>query len=332
MKHVIRNVDQFPINSTLNNATLPYFAVSKLEWIRDPVRELPRVVLQSYLNDSDWNPFRPIPNFITRPGVFALIPNSWGVVTPPDPYTGIMSETCIVVGTYALGQTCDDTPFGDIAANVSPYVDDHCYIYGRITYVAGAAECKNCRISSWLTVQNDTGVTVSPSLTTMYALGMMPVVGALMMAHNVSLPRTFDNLGGYVTEILSRSYAASWTYLTNLMSDPKRLPTYVRVAVPTSRANVLWWRVLLWLSLNLVFTTSGTIFLIIQRFCNQPLIGNPSMAALLLDTTEVQHKRNRAFCDFSMLVEGDKGIGYLYLPVKTIDRIQTHKRVEVVQD
>ena len=228
MKRVTRSVAQFPVNSTLNNATLPYFAVSELEWIRDPVRELPQVVLQSYLNDSDWNPFRPIPNFITHPGVFALIPNSWGVLTPPDSYTGIMSETCIVVGTYALGQTCDDTPFGDIPANISLYVGDHCYVYGRITYVAGAAECKNCRISSWLTVQNDTSVTVSPSLTTMYALGMMPMVGALMRTHNISLPRTFDNLDGYVTEILSRSYAASWTYLTNLMSDPKRLSTYVQ--------------------------------------------------------------------------------------------------------
>ena len=54
------------------------------------------------------------------------------------------------------------------------------------------------------------------------------------------------------------------------------------------------------------------------------------MAALLLDTTEVLHKKNRAFCDFSMLVKRNKGIGHLYFPVKTIDR--THKRVEVVQD
>ena len=336
MKRVIRSVAHLPINSTLNNVTLPYFAVTKLEWIKDPVKELRPALLQSYLNDSDWNPFRSITNYISMPGTFALIPDTWGVLTPPDPDTGIVSEKCIVVGKYSLQKTCDDSPFGGLPPNIGPYVDTNitartdCYIYGRISYVAGAAECRDCRISAWLTVQNDTSVTVLPSVTTMYALGMMPVVAELMREQNVSLPIAFNNLNVYVTELLMRSYASSWTYLTNLMSDPARLPTYVQIAVPTSRANVLWWRVLLWLSLNLMFTISGLIFLIVQRLCNQPLIGNPSLAALLLDTTEILHKGNRGFCNFSTLVEDDKGIGYLYLPGKAVDG--THKRVEIVHD
>ncbi len=77
-----------------------------------------------------------------------------------------------------------------------------------------------------------------------------------------------------------------------------------------------------------MFTISGLLFLIIQRTYSQ-IIGNPCLAALLLDTTEVLHRGNQAFCHFSTLVEGDKGIGYLCLPGNTT---VGHKRVEVVHD
>ena len=53
------------------------------------------------------------------------------------------------------------------------------------------------------------------------------------------------------------------------------------------------------------------------------------MAALLLDTTEVLHKQDRALCNFSTLVEEDRGIGYLRLPRKAIDG--AHRCVEVVE-
>ena len=54
------------------------------------------------------------------------------------------------------------------------------------------------------------------------------------------------------------------------------------------------------------------------------------MAALLLDTTDVLHKRNRALCNVSTLVEDDKDIGSLHLSHRTMDGI--HKCVVVVED
>jgi len=118
--------------------------------------------------------------------------------------------------------------------------------------------------------------------------------------------------------------------MEGMSSSRNLLVTNVRIAVPTSRANVLWWRIWLWLLLNVMFTLSGLLFLVIQSRCSQPMIGSPSMAAFLLDTTEVLHKRNRALCSFSMLLEDDKDIGSLHLPRNTMDG--THKRVEVVED
>jgi len=158
---------------------------------------------------------------------------------------------------------------------------------------------------------------------------MMPMVGGLMVAQNTSLP-DINNLDDYVCELLIRSYAASWTYVTwafGLLSDP--LSTDTQIAFQTSRATVLWWRVWVWLSLNILFTTSGLLFLLTQGLSGQRLGRSPPLAALLLDTSEVLHKRNRALCDFSTITGDDKGIGYLRF---TRDGTQGgHRHVEIVE-
>ena len=106
----------------------------------------------------------------------------------------------------------------------------------------------------------------------MFPLAMMPMVGDLMVQQNLSLPGTYNNLDDFVTELLIRSCGASWTQLVDDMGaielEEQFLTTDVHVVVPTSRANVPWRGVLLWLLLNLMFTLSGLLFLVIQRACN----------------------------------------------------------------
>jgi hypothetical protein len=158
---------------------------------------------------------------------------------------------------------------------------------------------------------------------------MMPMVGGMMAAQNISLP-DINNLDDYVHELLIRSYAASWTYMISelgFLSDP--LSTDARIAIQTSRATVLWWRVWVWLSLNFLFTTSGILFLIAQGMSGQRLVGSPPLAAFLLDSSEILHKRDRAFCDFSTMTEDDKGIGYLH--IRRDETQGGHRQVEIVE-
>lgn len=348
-KRIIRAVEQLPINSTLDSVTLPYFAITKLDWIKDPTTQLTQEQLQSIATKSDWNPFNSSYN---PPGTFTLVPDNWDGLTPPvSPYTGTISETRLLVGMYGPGlakprPSCSRaSPFGDMPGGIgiysvpqtptsnTPYVGVgeniaiNCYVYAWVTYVAGAAQCNNCRISSWLTVQNTSNLTVEVDLTTAYALGMMPMVGSLMVQQNVSLPRTFGNLDKYVTELLIRSYGAAWTFITDEMSGESRFATAAQMAIPTSRANVLWWRVWLWLGLNLLFTLSGLVFMVIQSRCDQRLVGDPHIAAFLLDTTKVLHRKDRAFCNFSTLVKEDKNIGILRFRPRPVNG--EHKQVGV---
>jgi hypothetical protein len=95
---------------------------------------------------------------------------------------------------------------------------------------------EDCRISSWATVQNDSALEVLPSRSTAFALATMAMVGAIMNLQNNSLPQAYKNLDTYVTELLIRSYAASWTAI-GYMSNSSLLSTGARVAIPTSRAR-----------------------------------------------------------------------------------------------
>ncbi len=320
MKRTIAS--DIPINSTLTNVTLPYFANIKLEWIKDPMRELDPVVLQSHIDISDWSPFIVDGIPYALPGTFAIIPDVWGVVNPPPSYNGIVNETRNIVGIFDNSVL---SIFGKLPRNIGLYQPPQSVwsmIYGRLTYVAGVAECRNCRVSSWSTIQNDTEVTVSPHNLTAYALAMMPKVGATMAIKGTTLPNPLNNLDEYVTELFIRSYGVSWESITEA-TDRTVLQTNVQIAVSTSQAKVLWWRVNLWLALNLSLTVAGLLFLYIQYLCDERLIENPFMAALLLDTTDVQHKKNRALCGFSTLVDDDKGFGYLRLQRTE----EGHKRV-----
>ena len=333
MKRVTYKVAHLPINSTLSNVSLPYFAITKFEWIKDPWTELPEKLIPSLRSPSGYNPLfyaRYDPDYTSRQLVynFALIPDNWDEPIPaPAPFTGTVTETRIFAGVYSQSTRVEDdpcreqSPFGKISQGIGLVnytvfrTIPGCYIFARVTYVAGASRCTNCRVSSWLTVQNDTSLTVLPDLLTVDALDIMSLVAVQMAAENVSVPETYNNLDGYVTGLLTRSYGGAWNLLMDSYITAQNLAVKsdVQVAIPTSKANVLWWRVLLWLVLNVMFTLSGLLFLFLQSLSRQPVVVDTPMAALLLDTSEVLHKRNRALCNFSRLVKDDEDIGYLEL-------------------
>jgi len=335
MKRVSSKVAHLPINSTLSNVALPYFAITKLEWIKDPWTELPEKLFQSLNSTSGYNPL-----YYSQSDLeytyehlaynFALISDNWDEPTLfPTPFTGTVTETRIFVGLYSQSTRLEDapcnaqSPFGKIPqgigfANLTMFRKPPlagCYIFARVTYVAGASRCTNCRVSSWLTVQNDTSLTVLPDMMTVDALDMMSLVALQMAAENTSVPEPYNNLDGYVTGLLTRSYGGAWNYLMDsyIRVADVAVKTDVQIAVPTSKANVLWWRVLLWLMLNMMFTLSGLLLLFLQTRCSQQVVVDTSIAALLLDTSDVLHEKNRALCNFSRLVKDDEDIGYLEL-------------------
>ena len=345
MKCVTFRVPYLPINSTLSDIALPYFAVTKLEWIKDPWTELPEKVIPSLKSTSIYNPFNHYQDdmdytHVYLPYNFALISDE---PTPsPNPFTGTVTETHILAGLYSQSALLQDpcsaqSPFDKIPLGFASLTAFRqiplagCYIFAWVTYVAGASRCTNCRVSSWLTIQNDTSLTILPDMMTVDVLDIMPHIAVHMAATNVSVPESYNNLDGYVTGLLTRLYRGAWNYLMDSYVSVKDVlvKTDVQIAVPTSKANVLWRRVLLWLMLNMIFILSGLLFLFCQTRCSQPVVVDAPVAALLLDTSDVLHKKNRAFCNFLRLVKDDEDISYLEL--RQEPEYGGHRRVVVVK-
>jgi hypothetical protein len=214
------------------------------------------------------------------------------------------------------------TFFGSVARNtgfVSAQVEIEgqriCYCFARVTYSAGAGICHNCRLSSPTVVQNETALTLQADVMTAEALAMMPEVIEAMVFMNTSIPLPVNNLNNYTIALLSRSYAAAWTALTNFVGSVSTpLDSEVDIPVPISQAHVAYWRVYVWLGLNLLVTLSGILFTTLLMRCGEMIVLDTAVAALLLDSHHVLHdNEEQGLCNFSMLVKEDKVIGPLRL-------------------
>ena len=320
MKRVLRSTKNLPINSTLNNVTLPYFTVDAFKWIKDP---------DSTLNEHEKMPFAfggVSSPYLSATLTMGLIPDGkWGPSlnsTFPSPTTVSETRTLAILYTHGRGnESCNVGRYFDgLPADVRLHTYTYsyggfmdCIAYARVTYTAGAAVCaKACRISALTLVQNDTVVVLESDAMTVDALAIMPRLLTYMSLGGVSVPSS-SNITDYVIRVLPRSYGAAWNALTDTFAPSEMLKTDVMIPVLMSRAQVFHWRVYVWLGLNILLTLSGVLFIFVQRRGKKPLVVNVAIAALLLDTSRVLEIDKHGLCDLSQLTEEDSKIGTLRL-------------------
>lgn len=294
MKRVLLSAAGLHVNSTITNMTLPYFSVTALEWIANPSEVLPPNqldVMSMQLSVSE-----PINPLRTLSGALALLPDAaWS--QRPFPSPSIVSETR-TLALYTSWQS-RNVPCGakglTIASSFPPNmgfvrgnIPEFCYAFARVTYSAGAGVCTNCRVSSPLTVRGDSTIELKEDFMTTEALQLMPDIIADLVLLNSSIPSTWsNNIDDYVIDMLARSYSGAWTALTNYMGGTSRpLTSSFSASIPSVRAQVDLGRVCTWLGLQLLLTFSGIIFLIMQSRSKYQLIGDTTLAAFELDTTE----------------------------------------------
>ncbi|KAH7337249.1 hypothetical protein B0J17DRAFT_527083, partial [Rhizoctonia solani] len=182
LKRALRSTAGLNVDSTIANVTLPYFSVIAMEWLSNPTQDL-----SAYQQDVDgfW-PHLGMGDGVTSltvPGTVALIPDqntSWR--RSPFPSPEIVSETRILVlYTSRLVGTADPTcrlDNSNISSSLPTDVallpqSDFYYAFARVTYQAGASLCAQCRLSSPLTGQNVTQMTLSGDTITKETLWMM---------------------------------------------------------------------------------------------------------------------------------------------------------------
>jgi hypothetical protein len=281
MKHDVGiNVINLIQNSTLAHITIPYFVVKKIEWIKNPATEISQDLMSRVLSrDSETNPW-------SNPWhqAFGLVPDSWDFPPVGDLTRGLsapskVSERRLMVGSPIMGgpgMPCDAGRFGKTSGEVGfvefrPDPLDpqfYCLIFGWVSYDAGAADCDDCRLDWFRVVRRQvTKLKVKEDLFTREVLDGMHWLTMQMVHLNYSTPLGFyDNLDGYVSELLLRSYAGLWSFLTTQSGAPEPgtstgLVTDVRLPSVGARASVNRNRVAGWLVLNVLVTIGGALFL-----------------------------------------------------------------------
>ncbi|KAG7092758.1 hypothetical protein E1B28_009083 [Marasmius oreades] len=299
-KRYVSATQELPVNSTLNNVTLPYFNIKSMEWVRDPIANGSDKQLLA-TERLDFNPFV---NVTTT--TVGILQDAWELPEDrpfPEPVE-IREETKLMVFVYYHTQgketECYSPTFGPLPEHIGVFkrlitTDNTCYLFAWVTYEAGAATCRDCRVSSPGIVESQRD---SPSMEikkdpmTLDALLLLPQVSTSMALMNVSLPQPFGNIEAYAKALLVRSYEAGWNALTTGLraNEPEFLTTGVKVSIPMSKGIVKSWRVAVWVVLNFLLTISGLLFVFVQTGCKKDMVADTTMAALLLDMTDVVKK------------------------------------------
>ncbi|KAH7325348.1 hypothetical protein B0J17DRAFT_723115 [Rhizoctonia solani] len=247
-KRVLQSYNILGKESQLENTTLPHFEIHSLEWIADPVKTLTKEQLDFH----------------------------WRKADERNPCTKLDTARWIS-GEFSPG-----------AGFYSAKGKGECWAFAWVNFTAGAANCLNCRVSSFATVQNEGKLTVQEDHMSAPVLRLMPTVISTMALMNSSLPSPWRNVDNYVREALGRSYAVAWDALVEWLGESDvRLQTAFSPSVPSSRAQVDPIRIYLWLIIQLLVTFSGTIFLLLRDRLRSPPVKDVTLELLYLDTTAI---------------------------------------------
>lgn len=290
MKRTIQATAGLNINSTVANATLPYFSVTSLEWIPDPLNTL----TPDQLNITR------IHSILSAYGAFTPLQRAVGAFIPDAPWNGatslpspsIVSETRTLVmqtNRIPMNKTCSDYDSPQFGRSLPTmgfllHGGQWCHAFARVTFTAGASACTNCRISSTSTIQNDTSLLVQEDRMTTEALRLMADLSVVLVQMNSSIPDTMNNINDYVIGLLTRSYSGIWNGLTDIVGSPAAISPYTP-SLPSLQARVDLTRVYVWLSMQLLVTLCGAYFLFMQTTSQYRLVGSTTLAAFELDAT-----------------------------------------------
>lgn len=293
MKRVLPSTYGLSINSTVANVTLPYFSVTSLEWVADPMTlpESQRNLGEIISRLSTYGATRSL-----LLGAGALIPDfPWNKTAPPATL-GISQRRLLVMSTHwtfdnqATGCSSNtSTIFRNIPSSIGTLqTNAECYAFAWVQYSAGTGICKTCRVSSSSVVQNDTALTPQQDLMTLEALRLMPDTSDILVQMNSSIPFSWEgSIDDYVIAVLGRSYSGAWAALTNhLGRHSVPLTSTFSPSVPSLRAQVHLERVYAWFGIQVLSTVCSLIFLSMQFGTKYELIGDTTLAAFELDATE----------------------------------------------
>lgn len=270
-RRMLLSIEDIPVGYFLDNVTVPWFRVESITWITD-------------LTDVSPAQFRYLTGDASAGAIGGVNPpiGDYSLAILPDvpfrlyrPYpestlcrvpkpAKLESKTGIVALNVGLDLCLNhSTIFGQLPQNVAKVSPRNskqpelftCYVFARIKYSAGVATCRECPIISPFTVESPPTpeLTLEADVMTRDAMYLMADVIGLLAKANITLPPTWNNVEGYMEEMLVRGYSGAWNALTEIAGrNGPYLSTGVSIRIPISIAVVNRGRVWVWASLQVV--------------------------------------------------------------------------------
>ncbi|KAL5639016.1 hypothetical protein ACGC1H_003405 [Rhizoctonia solani] len=309
-KRISSSVEGLPINSTIENVTLPYFAIDSIQWVEDKTH-LPNYTESNYPGNLLEQAFASAmvsdrPNRAVN-GIMALIPD----LSHPTNWSTHQLVPSTIEETRLLVFWIGTVNYTNVTQTFPPntYIQEvggMYYAFAWVAFKAGVGRCKEyqCIVESRFTIRSNGSIELEPHPLTYHALSMVLDISISLVSQNVSIPSSWKDADDYVEAVLVRSYSAAWIALN---SDLHRsvLNSSYRPALPSLVAKVDKGRVYAWLGIQLSVTLFGIAFLILlSRQSMFPLIGDTSLTAFYLDTTGLPESESPySFVSGMMIVE-----------------------------
>ncbi|KAG8822796.1 hypothetical protein FRC17_009461 [Serendipita sp. 399] len=319
-----RATNELPINSTLANITIPFFAVDSFEWINDPESTLNSTLLDiitrwdsGFLNYT--SPDNPLSSSVG--GYVALLPstnnnnNSWddvisdSAVAQRTTWEGAR-YVAITLGNVKRGGSCEGQTgqfFDHVPTEVKSYQPSTpsstgsipCIAFARVDIRAGAGDCTDCRIASPLVLRNQSEISLQPDYLTEPTLHVMQEVSSALKSMNMTPASPHQQeeqrrMAKFINDTLTQAYCGTWSALAAYDigggggGAAVTLATNATTFAPDSQAVVDLGRVALWLMLNLFIAICCGIIALLQAMAgDRRVLVDATLAALLMDTTAV---------------------------------------------
>jgi len=307
-----------PVNSTIDGATLPCLNIHSISWdaksqFLDNITTQLRVE-HKWKSNMSLGGEAPFTTYHTgnaalfaptllkeRPDYNATL--NWNNMSAPLPSSTIFSGVkkiallprraptngCSPIGGNMFGNDTSLNKLQNVYADSSfNHVKENCFLIGTVNFTAGVIRNQFATyiLPRVIAAERHSNMQLEPDHWVEEALYLLPDVMPKVSIMNVSLLATWDNIDGYVADLIRLSYMATWDSLNRRFNYEPHFLTAHRHG-PGLQVVVSIPRVVAWLLAQFLLSTSGVVLLYLQRGCSRPVVIDHSAAALMVDSKPV---------------------------------------------
>ena len=323
-----------PVNSVIDNLTLPFLEIHNISWDKKPTpnstlsNEFSYGSNRSQLALTGERPFNSYSggNAVLFDEQFLCnhprLPKNDTSDQAPLPLPTVFRGTkriAVMVLPWAYGNCSPlgDTIFGNKAMarlkgqDLDGFsVEGNCFFIGTVNFTAGVIRKRAKFITRRvLEAEADYSTPIEDDNWVIESLYLLPDVMTRVSRLNVSQFPTWDNLDGYVEDLIRISYQAAWGQLASeFNTSPLNLTAYELVR--GLQAVVSQPRVIGWYCAQLLVLVSAALLWMLQKRSNRPATIDAGVVALLVDPTPILNKYDETqdLSRMSYVMESDCGM------------------------